>query len=68
MDDGTIRYVHENRKPYLALMGALRITGTVQDITEQRLSENHLKFINLVLKTQWMPLRTVSWSLMRICA
>jgi len=53
MDDGTIRYVHENPKAIFSADGrALRITGTVQDITEQRLSENHLKFINLVLKTQ----------------
>jgi diguanylate cyclase (GGDEF)-like protein/PAS domain S-box-containing protein len=53
MDDGAIKYVRETRRKILGADGrTLRIIGSVQDITEHRLSEERLQFANLVLKTQ----------------
>jgi diguanylate cyclase (GGDEF)-like protein/PAS domain S-box-containing protein len=53
MDDGAIKYVRESRRKILGADGkTLRIIGSVQDITEHRLSEDRLQFANLLLKTQ----------------
>jgi len=51
--DGTLRYIHETPQAIFGPDGqAVRISGTVQDVTEQRLLEGRLKFANLVLTTQ----------------
>jgi diguanylate cyclase (GGDEF)-like protein/PAS domain S-box-containing protein len=51
--DGTLRFIHETPKAIFGSDGrAMRISGTVQDVTDQRLLENRLKLANLVLTTQ----------------
>ncbi|HEY0307672.1 MAG TPA: EAL domain-containing protein [Acidobacteriaceae bacterium] len=61
MDDGTIRYVHEQarieRGPDGRAMHAvgtisLHAIGTVQDITERKIAEDKLKFANILLRTE----------------
>jgi diguanylate cyclase (GGDEF)-like protein/PAS domain S-box-containing protein len=53
MDDGAIKYVHElARVTYDAEGRALRMIGTVQDITERRTAEDRLLFANVLLSTE----------------
>jgi diguanylate cyclase (GGDEF)-like protein/PAS domain S-box-containing protein len=53
MDDGAIKYVREyRRKIYGADGKALRMVGSIQDISERRHAEQKLNFANLVLNTQ----------------
>jgi PAS domain-containing protein len=53
MDDGAIKYVRESRRKIFGADGkGLRIIGSVQDITERRLSEDRLQFANLLFKVQ----------------
>jgi len=53
MDDGTTKYVHELARVTRDAEGrALRMIGTVQDITERKIAENKLQFTNILLKTE----------------
>ncbi|MDR3735348.1 MAG: EAL domain-containing protein [Acidobacteriaceae bacterium] len=53
MDDGTIRYVHEQARVEHGTDGrALHAVGTVQDITARKLAEDKLKFANVLLRTE----------------
>jgi diguanylate cyclase (GGDEF)-like protein/PAS domain S-box-containing protein len=53
MDDGTMKYIHQTIVTSFSPDGqALRSSGTIQDVTEQRLAENRLKLANMLLKTQ----------------
>jgi diguanylate cyclase (GGDEF)-like protein/PAS domain S-box-containing protein len=51
--DGATRYIHETPKALLDAAGIpVRITGTVEDVTAQRLMDERLNLANLILKTQ----------------
>jgi diguanylate cyclase (GGDEF)-like protein/PAS domain S-box-containing protein len=53
MDDGSIRYIHQTAQTRFSDKGQpLRTAGTVQDVTDHRLTDNRLKLTNLLLKTQ----------------
>jgi len=61
MEDGTIRYVHEQarvehgpdgRATHAVGTVSLHAFGTVQDITERKIAENKLKFANILLRTE----------------
>jgi diguanylate cyclase (GGDEF)-like protein len=53
MDDGTIKHVHEQaRVTHDARGRALRMIGTVQDITESKIAEAKLQFANLLFTTE----------------
>jgi len=53
MDDGTIKHVHEQaRVTYDSKGRALRMIGTVQDITDHKVADGKLQFANLLLKTE----------------
>jgi diguanylate cyclase (GGDEF)-like protein len=61
MDDGAIRYVHEQARVEHGPDGratravgtiSLHAIGTVQDITDRKLAENKLKFANVLLRTE----------------
>jgi len=53
MDDGTIKYVHQLGHVTCDAEGRpLRMTGTVEDITNRRIAEEKLKFANILLNTE----------------
>jgi diguanylate cyclase (GGDEF)-like protein/PAS domain S-box-containing protein len=53
MDDGTIKHVHELARVIRdGEGGALRMIGTVQDITERTIAEDKLMFANVLLRTE----------------
>jgi diguanylate cyclase (GGDEF)-like protein/PAS domain S-box-containing protein len=53
MDNGAIKHVHELARVIRdADGGALRMIGTVQDITERRIAEDKLMFANVLLSTE----------------
>jgi diguanylate cyclase (GGDEF)-like protein len=53
MDDGAIKYVHELARATFSASGQLvRISGTVQDVTERRIAEDKLQLANVLLKTE----------------
>jgi PAS domain S-box-containing protein len=53
MDDGAIKYVHELGRAIFDASGQpVRISGTVQDVTERRIAEDKLQLTNILLKTE----------------
>jgi len=53
MDDYTIKYLHITAKTVFGASGqALRVTGSVQDVTDRRLIEERLQFANTLLNIQ----------------
>jgi PAS domain S-box-containing protein len=53
MENASVRYIHLTAQTIFSAAGeALRMVGTVQDVTERYLAETRLKLANLLLKTQ----------------